>query len=240
MPQRNVDDLSDDELYRDWVAWIERIYAKTVNQSWNYRMFRLVAGLFEQNTQLQQVGGFVWDWLAQNYVAGASMTLRRELDRQAGTENLLGLLHELQERPSVIDRSRFRATWGSDDDWEADRAFDTYPFEKCEANRSHDHVDPIAISKDIEDLGNLTAKVREHVEQTIAHRTPTRRGPKPVTFEEFHAALRAIDQMFRKYYGLLTHKSVAQTEPVVQFNEFEAFEFPWIQDRDRFDYAKCK
>ena len=70
------------------------------------------------------------------------------------------------------------------------------------------------------------------------YRTPTREGQEPITFEEFHAALQAIEQLFKNYYGLFAHQSLVQTEPVAQFDEFEAFGFSWIEDEDKFDYEK--
>ena len=34
----------------------------------------------------------------------------------------------------------------------------------------------------------------------VMYRTPTREGQEPITFEEFHAALQAIEQLFKNYY----------------------------------------
>src|SRR4051812_34607779 len=101
MPQRNPRRLTNDELFADWVRWIRRTYNEQITQGWRHRMFRLMRGVYEQNQELQNSGGFFINWAAENYVDAASMALRRELDTQAGTENLWHLLCEMRDRPAV-------------------------------------------------------------------------------------------------------------------------------------------
>ncbi len=72
MAQRKFENLSDDELYADWIKWIERSYKEVVDQAWNYRLFRLMRGVFGQNEELQRTGGFLWKWMARNYTSGSA------------------------------------------------------------------------------------------------------------------------------------------------------------------------
>ena len=62
-------------------------------------MFRLLRAVFVTNQHLSEEGGFIFRWMVENYVDSALMLLRRELDRQDGTENLLNLLLDMIEHP---------------------------------------------------------------------------------------------------------------------------------------------
>src|SRR4051812_46079338 len=106
MPQRRFERQTDDELFADWVRWIGRAYDEAISQGWRHKMFRLMRGIYEQNPDLQEQGGFFLQWAADNYVAATAVAFRRELDTQAGTENLYHLLQEMRRRPDVICRAR--------------------------------------------------------------------------------------------------------------------------------------
>lgn len=84
--------VSDDERYTAWRRVIERVYGEHVHQAWNHYLFRLLRAVFVTNPRLSEEGGFVFEWMVENYVDAALMLLRRELDQQAGTENLRNLL----------------------------------------------------------------------------------------------------------------------------------------------------
>ena len=141
----------------------------------------------------------------------------------------------------VWSRFNFQLSFGHPPDewWDADRAFNSFPLIPGHEN-TQDHIDPNAVKADFDRLDSETSMIREHVEPTVAHRSPMRESQEPITYGAFHTALQAIDEVFRKYYVLLTHKSVARTEPVAQYDEFEAFTFPWIEDQNKFDYKKAK
>jgi hypothetical protein len=88
------------------VRVIGRIHDEQVNQGWRHQLFRLVRGVFTTNRQLSDQGGFLFNWMADNYVEAALMLVRRELDIQAGTENLRNLLEDIAEHPDVLARAR--------------------------------------------------------------------------------------------------------------------------------------
>ena len=96
--------LSDDLRYDAWTRIVERIYHEQVNQAWSHYMFRLLRAIFITNKKLSDEGGFVFEWMVENYVDAALMLLRRELDQQAGTENLRNLLFARMQRQSDVVR----------------------------------------------------------------------------------------------------------------------------------------
>ena len=242
MAQRNPAQLTDDQLFQDWLRWIQRAYDEAVGQARRFRLFRLVHGVYQQNDHLQHTGGFLFQWMADNYVAASAMAFRRELDTQAGTENLIHLLREMRDHPSVISRARFRATWSETEPnnaWNANRAFNAYPHVEHADGPDQDHVDPDAVAADLVVLEEQD-RVLEHVQTTVAHRGPELQGASVPTFAEFHAAIKAIGGVFRRYYTLLTHSTLLDLEPAAQYNEYEIFTFAWISDPERFDYEKAE
>lgn len=112
MPAMKLSELSREELEVRWDVWIRRIYGETIGLHWNRRMFRMMREIAKDNHRLQMTGSYALDWMFENYVVAAAMTFRRELDKQAGTENLRNLLFEIVKRPDVLSRARHRKLWG--------------------------------------------------------------------------------------------------------------------------------
>jgi len=203
-------------------------------------MFRLISGIYEQNPALQEMGGFFLTWAAENYVAAASMALRRELDTRAGTESLWHLLCEIRDRPKVISRARFRASWGDQSDpRDADRAFDSFPIVRDVADRERDYLDPATVAADVNTLADQDI-VLTHVQTTIAHGAPERPNPRIPTFGEFHGAFETVQEVFTRYYLILTHRVLMTCEPVTQYDIYTPFRSPWITDSEKFDYSRTE
>ncbi len=104
----------------------ERIYNEQVSQGWRHQLFRVVRAVFENNARLSEEGGFIFNWMAENYVDAALMLIRRELDVQAGTENLRNLLEDIIDHPYVLTRARYVGRWQPGDLDIANRAFDSF------------------------------------------------------------------------------------------------------------------
>lgn len=240
MAQRKPETMSDDELFNDWVAWIGRVENELIGLHWNRRMFREVSRVFEQNKHLQEVGGFVYDWLKLNYVAGAAMSFRREVD-SAKHLGLLHLLGEIVDRPAVLSRRRHHEKWGELRDKFEDiirrKSFERIPFVKHGDDEMEDHIDPAAVQADIDTLRADTELAQKYVEQTIAHRT--RSEPETITFVQFNTAIDALTPMFQKYSARLTMISMMQLEPVPQYNTHAPFTFPWDVTCDRI-WQECR
>jgi hypothetical protein len=48
-----------------------------------------------------------------------------------------------------------------------------------------------------------------------------------VTWGEFHAALDVLTESFKKYYAIVTLRSLSDIEPVPQYDTHECLTFPW-------------
>jgi catechol 2,3-dioxygenase-like lactoylglutathione lyase family enzyme len=156
------------------------------------------------------------------------MTLRRELDHQK-TANLRHLLHEMEERPQVMTRRRYRALWPEADRhhrvWGPDRDFERHQIMRVPDDPERDHIAAEEFRSDREQLIAQTEVVREFVERTFAHRSPDK--PATVTLKQVHDAVDAIVEMFKKYYALFTASSLATHRPIAQYDTHECFTFPW-------------
>src|SRR6266849_2215612 len=111
MSQRRPERMSDDELFKDWLVGVERIYSEMISLGQNRRMFRMMRDVADRNARLRETGGHVLDWMFENYALSAAMSVRRDLDRDDSTLGLLNLLYEIEERPTIINRARYRTMW---------------------------------------------------------------------------------------------------------------------------------
>lgn len=220
--------MSDDERFADWRKWVEVIYQETKDLGRNRQMFKMVRDVTECNERLKQTGGHVLSWMFDNYVVAAAMSFRREL---AGKHyrNLRQLLHQIEDRPHIINRRRYRDFWiagGSPHDLSvADMMFDRFEPVHYSRDPERDHIDGAIVKRDREALVKATERVRHFVEQRYAHRTEVRQAP--ITFGEFHTALDAMLPPFKKYYALLTQVSVDAEPP--PYSSRDCFTFAWCQ-----------
>ena len=198
----------------------------------------LLRAIFLANKKLSDEGGFVFEWMAENYVDAALMLLRRELDQQAGTENLRNLLFDMIEHPTIMTRARYLSKWGQEGRWHANRTFDRFKPRQAGGDGDADHIDPDIIQVDLDRLVSSAEQLREYAEQTRAHRTPQRKvDTASVNFDAMHKAIAEVRRTVAKYYALLTLKSIAQWEPVPQYDTLEAFTRPWVVDRTAVEQA---
>lgn len=236
MAQRRFDQLSDDELFADWSETARRAYDDAVRLHWNRHMFRTLAAVFKANPNLREKGGHFWEWARGNYIAGAGMAIRRELDRDGTVPNLRRMLHEIIERPAVLSRARYLAQWnpqGSSELQRANRCFEGFKFVRQSSNPKDDHIDPGDVAADLERLDAQTKTVQEFIEQTIAHRQRTM--PDPVTFADFNKTIAAVEAVFKKYYARITQCSIDRVQPVSQYDTIEVYTFPWLPPGVRLD-----
>jgi hypothetical protein len=226
--------MTDDALFDDWVTWIEKVRADLTSLAANRRNFRDVTKVFRHNQHLQEVAGYLYEWIRANYAASAAMSFRREVD-WANHYGFVYLLEEIAAKPHVLSRRRHHQLWGPEPgplgDQIVDQDFELMPFVRSAADRMDDHIDPDAVRAHIAELREQTKVAHRYVEQNIAHRTHHAGGT--LTFAEFHKAITALMRTFKRYYARLTLSSLVQLEPVAQFNTHEPFTFPWCVVLDR-------
>jgi len=199
-------------------------------------MFRLLRAVFATNQRLSEEVGFVFEWAVDNYVDATLMLLRRELDGQAGAENLLNLLFDIIEHPTVVNRARYLERWGPDQPvhhWHANQTFDGFSLVRIADHPEADHINPTVIRADLDRVRTGAEHLREYAERTRAHRTPVAGvDTAELTFVALHEALDSVREVIAKYYALLTQGMIDRWEAVPQFSTIQPFTRPWVEDRD--------
>ena len=236
MSLRLQKDISDDERHAAWTRVIERIYREQANQAWSHYMFRLLRAVFDKNERLSEEGGFIFNWIAENYVDAALMLLRRELDEQAGTENLRNLLHDIINHHGVLTRARYCSAWGTSGPFDAELAncaFNSFSLKRVAENPDLDFIDPVMVRADLDQVVADAERLREYAERTRAHRTPERGvDTSEITIQALHKAIADVRRIVAKFYALLTLDVVDKWEAVPQFDTIAPFMRPWVLDRD--------
>lgn len=236
MAQRNIAAMSDDELYESWAEWIKRTARELVDVYLNRYVFLHLKAMVDTNPAIQTVSGRSFlNWLAGLYAHDALMFIRREFDTQNGTINLLHLLSEIESRPTVLTRKRYRAIFddATVEEWAKDHLanhfFDRLELEKG-AVAADDHLGPSRTKADREDVEAKLAPALDIANRLLAHRTPPWEAPPFSALKDLDAALDAVYQCFTRYYPLLTGSAMVSPTPMIQFDWTECFVHPWATD----------
>ncbi len=244
MGLRLPNDISDDDRHATWIRVVERIHREQQDQAWNHYMFRLLRAVFVTNGQLSDEGGFIFNWIIKIYTDSALMLLRRELDLQAGAENLRNLLFDIIEHPSVLTRARYRAAWGDQGPFDrqmADRAFDSFSPCRIAGTPDADYIDPAVVRADLDQVVGDAEEIREYAERTRAHRTAERRVDTPdITFSALHEAISDVRRIVEKYYAILTLGIIRRWEPVPQYDTIAPFMRAWVLDETAVESATAE
>ena len=172
MALRTTRGLDDDAKLAEWRRVVDRIVQEQWAQGSRHRTFREFRAVFVANPALVESAGFLFNWAAQNYIDAALMLLRRELDLQAGTENLRNLLLDIIESPQVLTRARYVSLWGDVDARHPERpseVFDTFAPKKVAGHSDRDFIDPEVVQRDLDELVARVEHVREYAERTRAN-----------------------------------------------------------------------
>lgn len=140
----------------------------------------------------------------------------------------------------VVTRARYRSRWEKENPakedpanrWLADQTFDRFNPIRVEGNPDDDYIDPDMVRADLDQIDASADHLRVYAERTRAHRTPELRlDTSELTFKALHDATADVRVVVKKYYRLLTLRSIAKWEPVPQYDTLEAFAKPWMVDR---------
>jgi hypothetical protein len=163
-------------------------------------------------------------WMAQNYVAFVTTTIRKMVEpwkKNRESISLVILLEQLEQNNTLLTREWFRQLYeNSVDKRFADRAF-------AEADRAFAEIAgdatativPVArIERDIEDLKDATKDITTLVNKVIAHTKEDRRKVPLVRFGQLGKAIDLLHTTFRRYRLLLNGNG---SNPIVPLNYFD-------------------
>ncbi len=101
---------------QSWTDWLVRTHGEIAHIYNSRDMFSHVRLMFDTNPAMFQPGTTyytqsamcVLSWLTRMYAIEVLMYIRREYDSQDNTQNLLKLLGEMERRPDLLSRGRYR------------------------------------------------------------------------------------------------------------------------------------
>lgn len=237
MPQHDPSKMSDDELFANWGEWITRTAQELVEVFEHRLLFNTLKEMFDHNPKLHtESGQLIMEWQAKLYGRDVLLFIRREFDYQHGTENILHLLREMQQRPNILTRMRYRAfcdklQWRDEEAKKAfaDSFFNTFAI-VGDGKDPGDYLDPVGIAAETDTLKKGIEKVLLYANRNLAHRTPDWDVQPIMVPTDTDAALEAVQACFDKFYPILTGKSMPQPTPAIQFDWEESFRYPWMTD----------
>lgn len=238
MGLRLPDGILPEDRHAQWIRVVERIKREQIDHGWRHQIFRLMRAVFSSNDELSHDGGFLFNWMAANYVDASLMLVRRELDVQPGTENLRNLLEDIIDHPEVLTRARYRGQWGSENRDMADRVFDSFEPVRTSGRPEADYINPAIVKADLTKAVDAGERVRRFAERTRAHRTPERGIDRSLTFQDLHKAIDDIREIVGKYYSLLALSTVINWEPTAQYDQIAPFTKPWVRDTAAVERAR--
>jgi hypothetical protein len=224
--------MSDDELYRDWQTSIEVVHGDLRSVGWDRNLFEKLQSVVRKNERLQNEAGHYLNWIRSSYIVSACMVIRRQTDHEPG-RSLRHVLYELAARPSVLNRARYRTTWRgpyAENLDMCDLMFDGFNPIRSSEGADFDHVDGVAARSDVDGLVGEAAALKEFIEQTYAHSPHNRRVDTP-NMKQLNDVIDHLETVFKRYYALLTLKSLVSITPTAQYDELDCFTFPWIPSR---------
>jgi hypothetical protein len=234
MAQREIDKMSDEELFSSWGEWITRTAGELIEVFQHRFLFNSIREMFDHNPKLHtESGQFVMEWQAKLYGRDVLLFVRREFDTQPGTNNTLKLLGEMQARPNILTRSRYRAFFDSLEmsqeakDGLANNWFNTFTL-IGDGSSSTDYLDPVGIGAERDALNDKIKTVLLYANRNLAHRTPEWEMPNITVPTDTDNALHAVQGCFDKFYPLLTGKSMPDPTPAIQFDWEDSFRHAWM------------
>jgi hypothetical protein len=213
-----------------WRSWIEQdIRNDIIDMHFKRLIWREINQMMKDNPEVGEVPSAFWDFHHDNYAVALAVAVRRQADTNAGTCALARLIKEMKNRAEVLTREYFVGLWDHTNEHDMRRA--NAGFDQV-AGEGGEHLNPAIVDRDLKALQTAARKVRLYVDQHVAHdqAQPTAELP---TFEELHAAVDAIWEIFRRYTVVLTAGTYFSLEPFIQTDWKAIFRTPWLRSPPR-------
>jgi len=210
---------------RDWANSFRRISTDVRDILTRRLIFCEVQEIQIRNPRLQSLPGVFSRWMAANYVAAASLAVRRQIVRDTKSICFDQLLEEFGRSPSLFSRDNFRSYYNPRLDLAplADRMFDKF------AGLGGDRLSREVIKADRTKLRKATEKAERFATKALAHLDKD--PPGPTTFGDVDSALDTLEQLVEKYLQLFG--TSAKLLPTIVVDWKGVFTEPWIVKQPR-------
>jgi hypothetical protein len=200
---------------------VEMLAFRQIWEGFNYVHESAPEGAREDGTFLS--------WVRFGYARSQALGVRRMADMSRDVLSLARLIDRVWRYPTVLSRERFvrMQTIGEGNlGGLADGLFD-------ELAGPGEYIDPRIPAQDYEDLQARTKQVRDWVNTSVAHLSPTGKPLGPFRLDAIHTALDVVAATFTKYNRLIRGESLVRG--VIFTSPWPTvFRVPWIPDDDHF------
>jgi hypothetical protein len=213
-------DMDEDELFKKWDDWLERILADIRELLVSQDIFWEVQKIIKANPRIHTPNTFN-RWMARIYGNDAAAGIRRQQDIDDNSITLRRLLMEIQNKPQVLSRDRYVALYKEDM-----KKLGHLHFDKI-IGRGKDYIDTEMVTEDLAQLEGKTKNIKKFVDKRIAHldKHPHRELP---TFKEVNDCLDLFKDLLQKYL-LIFRAATYEILPVRDYDWKQIFREPWIQ-----------
>jgi hypothetical protein len=186
-----------------------------------------VAAVLAENSDLP--ASYWWEFMFETYTMSQASAVRRQADTRKDVNSLMRLIMNVRTGAPAVTRE-----WWVDTLWRPRQ-----PIERMEAERQWstyfggtvgDHLDPAIPKADAADLEKAAAEVKRYVDEHIAHTSAAPTEPAvALALADLHEAMKTVDRLFRRYYGLFKCAGFTTTTPVEQDDFYAVFRVPWMR-----------
>ena len=213
-------------LLADLFPWIESELFDEIMQMRLYQdIFLSWNEMLDMTTDEVRSYGHYHRWVRQGYLAFMGMAVRREADTGEDARSLRRLLITIQDNAALLERG-----WYFQRVPESPAALATEYEQHWSEISTEDgkHLSGEFVATDIASLLKAAKKTKEWATSYIAHRLQDRDTTANPRYEEVHAAVDEIEELFRKWYLIITGKYLATIDPI-QWEH--VLTVPWINKK---------
>lgn len=219
-----------------WMNWIGdantsgSIERELIDLAVMRKVFCGMQDMVDSNPKLQQPSAF-YSVFSQGYRDSVMMFIRRQTERNPNGSGLRVLVGDLKDNCTSITREFFTdhytKGWVDDFDRKEREKMGIEAWCKYFGNGTSPHLELEKCQDDIDQLDNIYQSLSSWVDKRLAHldsNPPS--GPVP-SYDESEKACDVINDMFIKYYLLLTG-STLMIQPIQNHPWEEIFRTQWL------------
>ena len=220
-----------EQEFEKWLKWLEAIYRELQGVLIQRQVFWSVQDIIKANPKLHKPSAF-YGFLGNAYASLGLTVVRRLTKAQKDSVSLTGILKEIKDNPTIMNRERYVFLFNGGHISESRARCE---FDHICGGTIGDHIDPKVVQAELDEIAKKSATLEMFVDRKVAHldkRALTGDVAAP-TFKELDDCLDYLEELVKKYWLLFTAKAVSSITPTFQYDWQEIFSVPWIDPSDQ-------
>ena len=223
LPQKRRTKLkADDEIYEKLNGEFDRVYAEVQSLRVNQHVFWEVQEIIRNNPNLRKPSTF-YGWMGNMYAAAMAAAVRRLVDQTRGTVSFVRLLEQVKAKPACVSREAYKKRCT---DPNLPPAYVDADYDRL-VGLGMPHPDPLTIADEIGELKKRTERLRQFVNEHVAHAALQQEKTLP-TFQDLDDAIDTLEALAKRYLHLFHGMALSSALPTWQYDWKEIFRYPWI------------